>query len=85
MRVFVTYVVIDEDFEMETPPPVTVIFGRNLTRLPISIILIDDDIEEGYENFTLRISSNELEETVQITTESANVFIKDDDGMNLLL
>ena len=76
--------VAGEDFEMETPPPLTVTFGSNLTRLPIPINLIDDDVEEGYENFTLELSSNELEGTVQIITESANVFIKDDDGMKLL-
>ena len=60
-------------------------FESNLVRLPIPIYIIDDELEEGYENFSLEISYNELEEPVQITTASTNVFIKDDDGMKLLL
>ena len=65
---------------METPPPLMLTFGSGITRLPIPINLLDDDIEEGFETFTLRISSNEA---VQILTETASVFIRDDDGKKL--
>ena len=84
LHAFGTYFYVDEDFEVGTPLPLTVTFESNFTRVPIPINLIDDNIEEGYENFTLQVSYNEIEETVLIMTVSANVFIKDDDGMKLV-
>ena len=64
-------------------PPFVVTFGSADTFIPIPFTLINDEIEEGYENFTLTLSYNEadVDETVQIRTNAANVFIKDDDGI----
>ena len=57
-------------------------FESNDTLIPIPLNLINDKMEEGYENFTLTLSYNEVDvdETVQIRTDAANVIIKDDDG-----
>ena len=62
--------------------PISVTFETVHTRIPISFTILDDKIEEGYENFTLQLSYNEMDEhgTVQIVTESAKISIKDDDG-----
>jgi hypothetical protein len=72
--------VLDEDFVVESSP-ISVTFETVHTRIPISFTIMDDDIEEGYENFTLQLSYNEVDEhgTVQIVTESAKISIKDDD------
>ena len=70
------------DFEVNMSSPFTVTFEITNTQINIPIILIDDEIEEGYENFTLQLSYNETDNdgTVQITPEIAVVRIKDDDG-----
>ena len=62
--------------------PMSVTFETAHTRIPLSFTILNDEIEEGYENFTLQLSYNETDEhgTVQIVTESAQIFIKDDDG-----
>ena len=59
-----------------------VTFEANHTRIPLSFTILDDEIEEGYENFTLLLLYNETDEhgTVRIVTESAQISIKDDDG-----
>ena len=77
---------IDEDYEFDMPLPLTMTFATNHTRLPVSFTLNNDDIEEGYENFTLQLSYNEEDEdgTVRIMTEFALVSIKDDDGAFLV-
>ena len=62
--------------------PVSVTFQSDSTTIPVPFSIMNDVIEEGYENFTLRLSYNQPDEdgTVQIVTESAIVSIKDDDG-----
>ena len=64
----------------ESVPPLTMTFDRNATNIPVSLTLLDDEIEEGFENFTLTISLGD-DETVQIVVESAMIHIKDDDGV----
>ena len=77
----------DEDFEVDISHTFTVIFETVHTRIPLSFTLLDDVIEEGYENFTLQLSYNETDEdgTVQIVIESAMVSIKDDDGKSVTI
>ena len=45
--------------------------------------LLDDEFEEGFENFTLQLSDASSDETVLIVKGSAMVHIKDDDGENV--
>ena len=52
----------------------------NDTRKPVPFSLLDDELEEGFEDFTLQLSDPQGEETVAIVVESAVVSIKDDDG-----
>ena len=52
----------------------------NDTRKPVPFSLLDDELEEGFEDFTLQLSDPRGEETVAIVVESAVVSIKDDDG-----
>ena len=67
---------------MESPPPLSLIFDTTFTRIPVSFTLLDDVMEEGYENFTLRLSYNvpDPDGTVNIMVETASISIKDDDG-----
>lgn len=60
-------------------------FETTQTRIPLSFTLLDDELEEGYENFTLRLTYNEADDTVRIVNERAEVSIKDDDGKFKLL
>ena len=64
------------------PIPLRVTFEPTNTRIPIPFSLLNDEHEEGYENFTLRLvyEDQDDDETVQIVTESAIVSIRDDDG-----
>ena len=74
---------VDVDFNLvQNLPPFGVTFESDDTLIPIPLNITNDDIEEGYENFTLTLSYNEvdMDETVQIRPDAANVFIKDDDG-----
>lgn len=59
-----------------------VTFKATDTKIPVPFTLIDDAIEEGYENFSLKFSYNKSdeEETVTILNDLAVVSIKDDDG-----
>ena len=52
------------------------------TKIPVPFTLIDDAIEEGYENFSLKLSYNKYDEhgSVKILNDLAVVSIKDDDG-----
>ena len=75
---------LDVDFDLvQNSPPYGVTFESDDTLISVPLNLINDEIEEGYENFTLTLSYNEVDvdETVQIRTDAANVFIKDNDGI----
>lgn len=77
----------DVDFDLvQNSTPFEVTFESNDTLIPIPLNLINDEIEEGYENSTLKLSYNDvdMDETVQIRTDATNVFIKDDDGTDIL-
>ena len=65
---------------MDVSPPLLVTFETTHTRIPLSFTLLDDELEEGYENFTLKLSYNGADDTVRIMNERAEMFIKDDDG-----
>ena len=65
---------------MDTSPPFLITFETTHTRIPLSFTLLDDKLEEGYENFTLQLSYNEANDAVRIMTERTEMFIKDDDG-----
>ena len=80
---YIYFIFVDVDFDLvQNLPPFGVTFESNDTLIPIPLNLINDKVEEGYENFTLTLSYNEVDvdETVQIRTDAANVIIKDDDG-----
>lgn len=61
-------------------PPLTVKFEIDDTRKPVPFSLLDDEFEEGFENFTLQLDPNTVDETVKIVVGSAMINIKDDDG-----
>ena len=65
---------------MDGLSPLIIMFGENDTRIPVSFSLLDDDLEEGFENFTLQLGLDGADETVRIMGESAMIHIKDDDG-----
>lgn len=68
-----------EDFNIE---PITVKFDNNETKAHIKITVVNDVVEEGYENFILQLSYNEVSNNgaVNIVREYATVSIEDDDG-----
>ena len=72
----------DEDFQLADIPPLTTTLQSGDIMIPVSITLQDDVTEEGYENFTLSLTYNmpDPDNTVDVVTPTANVFIKDDDG-----
>jgi hypothetical protein len=72
--------VLGDDFEVDGEPPLMVTFRINDTDIPVSLTFLNDPAEEGYEYFTLQLSHEEPDETVQIVTSSALISIKDDDG-----
>ena len=66
-----------------TIDPIMVKFKANETEVPISFTVINDTIEEGYENFTLHLSYDDTigdNGAVEIVSESALISIRDDDG-----
>ena len=73
--------IVDVDFGVESLPLITTL-GITDTRITVPFSVIDDTIEEGFENFTLLLSYNEPDPngTVNIVTQSTKVFIKDNDG-----
>jgi hypothetical protein len=71
--------VLDIDFMVDSSPPLMVTFEVNDTRKPVPFTLLDDEFEEGFENFTLQLSDASSDETVRIVEGSAMVHIKDDD------
>lgn len=62
--------------------PKTVKFDNNETKVHVKITVVNDVVEEGYENFTLQLSYNEVSNNgaVDIVREYATVSIEDDDG-----
>ena len=68
---------------VDSSPPLMVTFEVNDTRKPVPFTLLDDEFEEGFENFTLQLSDASSDETVRIVEGSAMVHIKDDDGENV--
>ena len=64
------------------PTPLSVTFPAAQSRIPVPFTFIDDEIEEGYENFTLLLSYDEQDDegTIQIVNTSTIVWIKDNDG-----
>ena len=62
--------------------PLSVTFPAAQSRIPVPFTFIDDEIEEGYENFTLLLSYDEQDDegTIQIVNTSTMVWIKDNDG-----
>ena len=56
--------------------------GINDMKITVPFSVVDDVIEEGFENFTLLLSYEELipSGTVNIVTPSTKIFIKDNDG-----
>ena len=56
--------------------------GINDLKITVPFSVVDDVIEEGFENFTLLLSYEELipSGTVNIVTPSTKIFIKDNDG-----
>ena len=80
------YIFAGMDFHVDVSSPFTVTFETVHTQINIPITLLDDEIEEGYETFTLQLSYNETDNdgTVQITPEIAVIHIKDDDGKSIV-
>ena len=69
------------DFEVTDDLPLNITFGADKMSIPLSLTPLDDEIEEGFEYFTLELSLG-VDETVRIVTGTAEVHIKDDDGKN---
>ena len=69
----------DDDFSIE---PKAVKFNANETRVRLTITAFNDAHEEGFENFTLQLLSDEAQNrgTVNIVRDNATVSIEDDDG-----
>ena len=71
-----------DDFTVDMPTPLRVTFETVQTRIPIPFTLINDDIEEGYENFILELSYDEQDDdgTIRFVNTSTTISVKDDDG-----
>ena len=65
---------------VDNTPPLMVTFAVDDIRKPVPFSLLDDEFEEGFENFTLQLDPNTVDETVKIVVGSAMINIKDDDG-----
>ena len=67
---------------MDRPTPLSVIFKTVHTRIPVPITIINDEIEEVIESFTLELSYDDQDDGqfVRLINASTTIYIEDDDG-----
>ena len=70
----------DDDFSIAS---VMVKVDANNTKLPISISIVNDVLEEGEEHFTLQLSYDDNNDrgNVDIVREFTTISVRDDDGL----
>lgn len=55
-------------------------FNASMERIPVEILIVNDDIDENSENVFSRLRLESLDASVDVTPDEATILILDDDG-----
>ena len=69
-----------EDYEAIASSIIT--FSPEQTSATVSVTIVDDDVLEDVEQFTVEVVATEGQERVDVVGDAANIFISDDDCEN---
>jgi len=55
-------------------------FNASMERIPVEILIVNDDIDENSENLFSRLRLESLDANVDVIPDEATILILDDDG-----
>lgn len=55
-------------------------FNASTERIPVQILIVNDDIDENSENLLSRLRLESVDASVSVTPDEATILILDDDG-----